>query len=196
MDELIYKTLLTILVIVMNVIRMYYQKRYKKTHAVTVKERNKPREQKMVWLTFFALAVPGIMWLVTKWLSFGQFYLPDSIRITGVIIGAYSMWLFYSVHKTLGDNWSPVLEIRKEHNLVVSGAYQYVRHPMYSAMLLWWVSFSLITANWFYSATIAAGLLILFSIRIPDEEQLMTEEFGEQYKTYMKQTKRLIPFIY
>jgi protein-S-isoprenylcysteine O-methyltransferase Ste14 len=67
---------------------------------------------------------------------------------------------------------------------------------MYSDMMLWLVSFSLVTANWFYALTISTGLIILFSVRIPDEEKLMLERFGEQYRAYMKRTKRLIPFIF
>jgi protein-S-isoprenylcysteine O-methyltransferase Ste14 len=106
------------------------------------------------------------------------------------------MWWFYRIHRTLGDNWSPVLEIRKEHTLITSGPYRKVRHPMYSDMILWLVSFALVTANWFYAITISTGLAILFSVRIPDEERLMLECFGERYRAYMKRTKRLIPYIF
>ncbi|MDR0683406.1 MAG: hypothetical protein LBG15_16435 [Dysgonamonadaceae bacterium] len=52
------------------------------------------------------------------------------------------------------------------------------------------------SASCFFALTISTGLAILFNVRIPDEEKLMTERFGEQYKTYMKQAKRLIPFIF
>ncbi|MFZ6013092.1 MAG: protein-S-isoprenylcysteine O-methyltransferase [Bacteroidota bacterium] len=196
MNEIIFKILLTLLVISMNSIRFYFQKRYKITHAVKVKEKASIRERLMVLLMFFALAVPGMIWLFTPLLSFGQFYLPDILRIVGFLIGAYAMWLFYYVHKILGDNWSPVLEIRKDHALVVAGPYKWIRHPMYSDMILWLVSFVMITANWFYAITISTGLLILFIVRIPDEEKLMIEQFGEQYKAYMKRTRRLIPFLY
>jgi protein-S-isoprenylcysteine O-methyltransferase Ste14 len=145
---------------------------------------------------FFALAVPGMIWLFTDWMSFAQFGLHDGVRIAGFVIGAYGMWWFYRIHKTLGDNWSPVLEIRNEHTLITQGPYKRVRHPMYSDMMLWMVAFVLITANWFYALTISTGLTILFSIRIPDEEKLMLNRFGEQYRTYMKRTKRLIPYIF
>jgi protein-S-isoprenylcysteine O-methyltransferase Ste14 len=96
----------------------------------------------------------------------------------------------------LGDNWSPVLEIRSEHTLVDSGPYRWVRHPMYSDMGLWVVSFVLVTANWFYAITLCAGLAALLIVRIPDEEKLMEAQFGEQYRRYMSRTKRLIPFVY
>ncbi len=196
MSVTIYKILLATLVLSMNTIRGYYQKRYKSTHVVTTRVKQKGREKLLVWLMFFSLAIPGLIWLFTNWLSFGQFYLPDSVRLLGFIIGVSALWLFYKVHNTLGDNWSPTLEIRKEHKLIVSGVYKWARHPMYTAMLFQMVSFSLITANWFYASTMFTGLAILLVIRIPDEEKLMIEEFGEQYKNYMKQTKRLIPFIF
>ncbi|MDR0749638.1 MAG: isoprenylcysteine carboxylmethyltransferase family protein [Tannerellaceae bacterium] len=196
MNELIYKILLAALVIAMNFIRLYYQKRYKTSHAVTEAEIAPKREKRMTILMFFALAVPGMMWLFTGWLSFGQFGLHDGVRIAGFVVGVYSMWWFYRIHRTLGDNWSPVLEIRREHTLITDGPYRYVRHPMYSDMMLWLVSFTLITANWFYALTISTGLAIMLIVRIPDEERLMMERFGEPYRAYMKRTKRLIPGVF
>jgi protein-S-isoprenylcysteine O-methyltransferase Ste14 len=196
MNELTYKILLGALVVAMNIIRLYYQSRYKTTHVVTEAEIAPKREKRMTLLMFFAMAVPGMMWLFTGWLSFGQFALPDFVRMTGFAVGAYGMWWFYRIHRTLGDNWSPVLEIRREHTLITGGPYRYVRHPMYADMLLWLVSFVLITANWFYALTISTGLAIMLIIRIPDEERLMIERFGEQYRAYMKRTKRLIPYVY
>jgi protein-S-isoprenylcysteine O-methyltransferase Ste14 len=196
MNDITYKILLAALVIAMNLIRIYYQKRYKWTHAATESEIAPKREKLLTQIMFVALAIPGMIWLFTGWLSFGQYALPGSLRVAGFAVGVYSIWWFYRIHKTLGDNWSPVLEIRREHTLVTTGPYKRVRHPMYSDMMLWLVSFALVTANWFYALTISTGMAILFIFRIPDEEKLLTERFGEQYKAYMKQTKRLIPFIF
>ena len=196
MNELIYKILFAALVLAMNFIRIYFQRRYKITHAVVENSVAPRREKSMTWLMFAAMAVPGTMWLFTSWLSFGQFASPDWMRIVGFIIGAWTMRWFHVIHRTLGDNWSPTLEIRSEHTLIVKGPYRYVRHPMYTDMLLWMVSFALVTANWFYACTISAGLLAMFILRIPDEEKLMLERFGEPYREYMKRTKRLIPFVY
>jgi protein-S-isoprenylcysteine O-methyltransferase Ste14 len=196
MNEIIYKILLGALVLGMNFIRLHYQRRYKTSHAVTEASIAPKREKQMTFLMFFALAVPGMMWLFTGWLSFGQFALPDAIRIAGFVIGAWSMWWFYRIHRMLGDNWSPVLEIRRKHTLITGGPYRYVRHPMYSDMMLWLVSFALITANWFYALTIATGLAVMLAVRIPDEERLMLDRFGEQYRAYMKRTKRLIPGVF
>jgi protein-S-isoprenylcysteine O-methyltransferase Ste14 len=196
MDEFIYKILLAALVIAMNIIRIYYQRRYKKSHTVTEAEIAPKREKLLTAIMFCVMTLPGMAWLFTGWLSFGQFALPGGVRMAGFVAGVYSIWWFYRIHRSLGDNWSPVLEIRCEHTLITDGPYKRVRHPMYSDMLLWLVSFVLITANWFYALSFATGLAILLSVRIPDEERLMLERFGEAYRAYMKRSKRLIPYVF
>jgi protein-S-isoprenylcysteine O-methyltransferase Ste14 len=196
MSELIYKILLAALVISMCLIRLHYQRRHKQIRANVEKTASARREKALVGFMTLMQAGPGMLWLFSPWLAFGQFYLPDTVRIAGFIIGSCSMWWFYRIHRRLGDNWSPVLEVRREHTLVVSGAYRWVRHPMYSDMMLWAVSFTMVTANWFYALTLCTGLVTLFSFRIPDEERLMTERFGDEYTAYRKRTKRLIPFVF
>jgi hypothetical protein len=71
MKELVYKILLALLVIAMDIIRIYYQRRYKKTHATTESEIAPKREKLLTYIMFFALAIPGMIWLFTDWLSFG-----------------------------------------------------------------------------------------------------------------------------
>ncbi|MDR2469618.1 MAG: hypothetical protein LBD27_03960 [Tannerella sp.] len=126
MNELTCKILYAALILAMNFIRMYYAGRYKRLHNKDT-EIAPRREKSMTWLMFAAMAVPGMIWLFTSWLSFGQFALPDRVRIAGFVIGAWAMWWFCAIHRTLGDNWSPTLEIRREHTLIIKGAYRYVR---------------------------------------------------------------------
>jgi len=84
-------------------------------------------------------------------------------------------------------------DIRAGSRLVTHGPYRYIRHPMYSALLL--VTLALILDAF------SAGRLILWIILVSDlwakliyEEQLLIQHFGE-YKDYQKRTKRLIPFL-
>ncbi len=196
MNPVVFKLLFAALVIAMNFIRVYFFKRYKITHSANARVMHANRERRLVSIVRLALLVPGLLWLFSPWLSFAQVALPDSIRISAFFIGVYGMWLFYRVHKILGDNWSPVLEVRDEHRLVVEGPYRYVRHPMYTSMILWCVSFTLLTANCLYGIVLISAFAMLFIIRIPDEEKLMDEQFNGQYQHYAKRVKRLIPFIY
>jgi protein-S-isoprenylcysteine O-methyltransferase Ste14 len=196
MGELTYKIALAAMVVVMNGIRMYYQRRYQWTHTEVLSELASRREHWLTRVMFVALAVPGTIWLLTDWLRFGQVPLPEWLRVAGVAVGVFGMWWFWRIHRALGDNWSPVLEIRQGHTLITGGPYRWVRHPMYSDMLLWLVGFALMSANWFYALSIAGGLALMLIVRIPDEERLMKERFGEPYVLYMQRTKRLIPFVF
>jgi hypothetical protein len=78
MSEPTYKIFLGALVLTMNFIRLYYQRRYKTSHTVTEASIAPKREKQMTLLIFFVMAVPGTIWLFTDWLSFGQFALPDA----------------------------------------------------------------------------------------------------------------------
>ena len=106
------------------------------------------------------------------------------------------LWLFYLAHTHLGNNWSGTLEIRDGHQLVESGLYKYVRHPMYMVFWLNALSQLFITSNWLVGGLALMAVLILCIARIPEEEQMLIETFGDDYRNYMKRTKRLIPYIY
>jgi protein-S-isoprenylcysteine O-methyltransferase Ste14 len=75
---------------------------------------------------------------------------------------------------------------------VTSGPYARIRHPLYAAMFAWAIALALLTANWIFVAltvlTIAGTL-----VRIPKEEQMMLEAFGDEYKATMQRTGRFFP---
>lgn len=80
--------------------------------------------------------------------------------------------------------------------MVTTEVYSLVRHPMYSVFLLNVLSKTLITANWIVGVVGLFGVVIMCIIRIPDEEKMMLGQFGEAYRIYMKNTKRLIPYLF
>lgn len=92
----------------------------------------------------------------------------------------------------LDTQWSAQLQLTQGHHLVTTGPYAFIRHPLYAAMFGWAVSLVLLTANWIFLAM--AVLSIAGTIRrVPYEEQMMIEAFGDEYKTYMQRTGRFIP---
>ena len=95
----------------------------------------------------------------------------------------------------LGRNWSGYVTYKKNHELVTSGPYKYIRHPIYSGVMLMligtWLSFP---TDWFSGLFII--YIIIFLWRTKREEKIMIRLFGKRYKDYMKRTKRLIPWIY
>lgn len=118
------------------------------------------------------------------------------IIIIGLLIFAASLRLFRITHKALGAMWSHSLDLRKGHKLVTSGIYENVRHPMYSAFWLWALAQPFLLSNWIAGFSGIVGFGTLYFLRVGQEEQMMEERFGEEYRKYCARTKRIIPGIH
>lgn len=118
-------------------------------------------------------------------------YLLNFISIFLVIIG-----LFVAIYAryTLGSNWSAHVEMKVKHELITTGMYKYVRHPIYTGVILMRIGSVLVvgTVNLLLFFFIGAGYLIY---RLVQEEQLLIKYFPKEYPEYKKRTKALIPFI-
>lgn len=126
---------------------------------------------------------------------------------TGLIPGA-GLWLVWSgvaltlvgilfaiwarVH--LGRNWSGVPSIKQDHELVTSGPYRLVRHPIYTGMITALLGTAFVDGLPWLAAFVIFG--VIFIMRIPVEERFMVQLFPDQYPEYKKHTKALVPFIY
>jgi protein-S-isoprenylcysteine O-methyltransferase Ste14 len=126
------------------------------------------------------------------WLGVLSVPLPDWLRWTGVALGVVSFVLYAWSQATLGKAWSPHLQMREEHQLVTTGPYARIRHPIYLALIGFLTGIALVTANWFFIALLVVSIVVL-ALRIPKEEQMMVDDFGEEYKVYMQRTGRLLP---
>ncbi len=138
----------------------------------------------IAWLVLYAINPP--------WMGVLSVPLPDWVRWVGFAVGLASLALWTWTQAVLGKEWSPQLQLRGEHHLVTTGPYGRVRHPLYTAMLGWGVGVALVTANWIFvvmTVVVIAGLVA----RVSREEQMMLEEFGEEYRAYMKRTGRFFP---
>ncbi len=115
---------------------------------------------------------------------------------TGTILYVAALWVFRRAHKELGRNWSISLEIRERHELIRSGPYALVRHPMYTSFLLMALGQLFLLSNWVAGLAGLIGFTILFFGRVDKEERMMLDNFGPQYRAYMETTKRIIPYLY
>jgi len=94
----------------------------------------------------------------------------------------------------LGRNWSAEVTVKQGHELVRSGPYALVRHPIYAGLLLALTGTALMVGKW--RALIGLALMIVALLRkLTIEERFMTEQFGEAYAHYRAEVPALIPFL-
>ena len=150
-----------------------------------------PKLQAVAGLPVFV----GIAFYIFKpeWMSWAAVSLPDALRWTGAIAGFAGLALLVWVQRSLGKNFSPLLRIRSDQTLVTYGPYRWVRHPMYTTLLLLSAAFFLLTANGFIGGTLGLGIALVMIVRTPFEEKMMIDRFGDEYRRYMERTGKFLP---
>jgi protein-S-isoprenylcysteine O-methyltransferase Ste14 len=111
----------------------------------------------------------------------------------GLLAMAAGLWLFYRSHADLGTNWSVTLQTREGHQLVTTGVYARIRHPMYSAMFLIGLGHLLFIPNWVVAPAYLLSFGVLYLFRVGHEERMMLDSFGPEYQNYIQQSGRLFP---
>jgi hypothetical protein len=96
---------------------------------------------------------------------------------------------------SLGRNWSGYVTYKQDHELVTSGPYRFIRHPIYTGLIVMFIGTFLYYGSLFVLILFII-LTVMFLLRVGKEEAIMKRLFGKKYTDYMKTSKRLIPFIY
>jgi len=140
-----------------------------------------------------ALWLSPLVYLINPhWMTWSKVGLPEWARWLGVIIGTLCVFGIYWLFSSIGSGITPTSATRKQHKLVTSGPYRWVRHPLYTVGSSMFVAFGMMADNWFIAGL---GILtfILMAIRTPKEEANLIEKFGDEYREYMKRTGRFLP---
>lgn len=175
----------------MFIFRLFYRWRSKTNQIVD--SRKTALEILLLFLAFVGMLVTPLIYVFTPLLSFADYQLPSWMGWAGVMVLVVAFWLFWRSHADLGRNWSYTLELRKGHQLITSGVYKYIRHPMYAAIWMWGVAQVLLLHNWIAGWSHLLSFSLLYFLRVPREEQMMLNQFGEEYQSYMNRTGRIIP---
>ncbi len=141
---------------------------------------------------FLVVGLLAAFALQPAWLAALSIPIPGIIRWAGFFLGLVGLGLWIWAQIALGKEWSPQLQLREKHRLVTTGPYARMRHPLYSGMIVWTGGLALVSANWIL---VAFGVLMcaVFLVRVPREEQMMIDAFGEEYREYRKRTGRVFP---
>ncbi len=140
------------------------------------------------------LAAP-LLYLFSPWLDFANYDLSGWLGCVGTVVFAMALFLLWRSHADLGRNWSAILQIRQEHSLITDGIYRHIRHPMYAAHLLWAIAQGLLLENWLAGWAFLVIFVPFYLLRVPKEEKMMLEQFGQEYRQYISRTGRMIPYL-
>jgi protein-S-isoprenylcysteine O-methyltransferase Ste14 len=155
-----------------------------------------PRETVVLALAWLGSMILPLLWVFSPLFAIADYPLNSVIFAAGVLVAASGLWLFRQSHIELGKNWSMSLDLREGHQLVTSGLYRHLRHPMYTSIFLCALGQALVVPNWIVGPANLVAFFVLFAVRVQPEERMMAEKFGDQYRSYLAKTKRLIPGIW
>jgi protein-S-isoprenylcysteine O-methyltransferase Ste14 len=118
----------------------------------------------------------------------------DSLTVVAALLTVVGIAIAISARVSLGGNWSARVTLKEGHELIESGLYRYVRHPIYTGMLTAFLGTALLRC----SPRALSGVLVflvLFIWKIRLEERFLTAEFGDKYADYRRRVKALMPGI-
>jgi protein-S-isoprenylcysteine O-methyltransferase Ste14 len=156
-------------------------------------QRFSSQEKTILGLLFVGMFLMPIIYAATDWLDFADYTLPAWAGWLGVILLTGALFVFWRAHADLGLNWSPTLEIREKHELITRGIYGMIRHPMYASQWLWVIAQPLLLQNWVAGFLNLLVFIPFYILRVRAEEQLMLEQFGDQYSSYMQKVGGVFP---
>lgn len=136
----------------------------------------------IVAANLYSGAAGGALWRV-----------PPAWQWIGVLLCAVGLGFAVWARIHLGRNWGMPMSLREGHELITSGPYAQVRHPIYTGILLGVLGSALAVALvWLWALALFFGYF-LYSART--EERMMSEQFPEAYPAYKARTRMLIPFV-
>jgi protein-S-isoprenylcysteine O-methyltransferase Ste14 len=112
----------------------------------------------------------------------------------GLVLFAFGLGFAIWARVHIGRNWGTPMTQKEEPELVTSGPYRLVRHPIYSGVLVAGVG-TAVALSWLWLIAVAmAGTYFLYSATV--EERYLTEQLPDTYPTYKHATKMLVPFVF
>ena len=131
-----------------------------------------------------------LLWLYRQlWpAGFWPFWLGAALTVSGLL---FSVW----AREHLGSNWSRSVTIKEDHELITTGPYAVVRHPIYTGILTGFLG-SVIALSQVRGVIAFVLVFLVLWLKLRMEEQWMRSQFGETYATYAHHTAALVPYLF
>jgi protein-S-isoprenylcysteine O-methyltransferase Ste14 len=206
--EIIFKIAFYIVFFSFAYVMTYYSKKAK-SHQEHGKSRFQQHNENEVPLLLKLRTIFGIPFYIgvliwtfaPKFMEWSALALPEWTRWAGLTLGllsiALNLWSHRTLSHNLGADFDPALRLIQPPKLVTAdGPYRLVRHPIYLAFLLMQISLLFLIANWFIGLCGIAIIVAVIAIRIPEEENLLIGQFGNEYRNYQKSTGSLLAKLF
>ena len=156
------------------------------------------RESKALIAGRLVMALPLFLSVVAyvvspRWMAWASIALPSPLRWLGAAMGVGVVPSVYWVLKTIGSNVSETVLTKDNHQLVTSGPYRWVRHPLYVVGICLFLSIGLMAANAFILVWTGAVAVAVRVVVVPREESALVAKFGDDYTRYRSGTGALLP---
>jgi len=191
MPTLALKIIYVVALVIEMAVRVPLNQKRKQIKVAT--DRVNRQEAALLGLLFFGNFLLPLVYSFSPWLNFANYTLPPWAGWLGALFMLGAVLVFWRAHVDLGRNWSPSLQILEGHTLITQGIYHIIRHPMYASQWLWVLAQPLLIQNWIAGLAGALFYLPLYFVRVPVEERMMLEQFGDEYRDYMRRTGRVLP---
>jgi len=171
---------------------------YWRVMAANVKatERLEPLSSRLARLVLMVCAFALLVLSRIPFPLLNERFLPHGTRTfwTGAAITACGLLFSIWARHHLGRNWSRAVTLKADHELITSGPYALVRHPIYTGLLLGFAGTAVALGEWRGLVAVALVFVALWS-KLRLEENWMRAHFGEPYETYSRKVKALVPYI-
>lgn len=193
-SETIFRVLFTLAAIALTAIRLYYQSK-------TFRDKRKVelREGKVSLVTASIAALTAVVFGVEYIVApgfFGFAYLvdyPDWLRWVGAFLLGAGIVLLAVSHHHLDKSFYSVVALKEDQELIETGPYRWIRHPIYTAYLLNYIGGGLLASNLVLTFVPFIMYAIMASLRMGQEEALLGQLFGQRYQDYRSRTGGLLP---
>jgi protein-S-isoprenylcysteine O-methyltransferase Ste14 len=172
------------------ILRSYYAQYY--DTGQNMKYFNK-RERLYLLFIFVGFQLLPLIYVFSTWFGFFDYSLPKWMGIPAAMLYCFGVWLFFRAHADLGKYWSPGLQIKEDHQLIKTGVFKWVRHPMYAAFVAIAVAQIFMLQNWLIGPAFLVSAIPFYLQRVKREEKVLINKFGGEYLDYMNCTGEIFP---
>ncbi len=193
-EPLIYRILVAVLLLAFVAHRAYYNRKFPPQDSETIDKLGSSRGSTLSAIIFLLAFISTAIYIFfPSLISWASIAVPDWIRWLGLVTAGAGFLLLEWSHRALRQNWSDQPRITQTQQLVQTGPYHWVRHPIYSAFLLILGSTLFLTANWLIGGLWIAAVASDAILRIRYEEAAILNQFGDDYRDYQQRTGQFLP---